>query len=183
MAVEDEKHPPSPTQSTAEAGETATSEPAEAAQQTQQKTIDVETLRQALAELEDAKQRLRRDNERELDRQRGRVLEALLPVLDNLERSIAAAESSRNVQALLDGMKLVHGQFLAALVPFGLERVSAVGSRFDPAQHDAIAIVPVSDPAQDGVVIAEVEPAYRVAGRVVRPAKVQVGRGPQGMAN
>ncbi len=138
--------------------------------------VDVETLRQALAELEDAKQRLRRDNDRELERLRARVLDALLPVLDNLERSIDAAESSRNVQGLLDGMKLVHGQFLAALAPFGLERVSAVGSRFDPAVHDAVALIPVADPAQDGVVVAETEPAYRVGGRIVRPAKVQVGR-------
>jgi molecular chaperone GrpE len=147
------------------------------------RTVDVETLRQALAELEDAKQRLRRDNERELAGLRSRVLDGLLPVLDNLERSIDAAESSRNVQALLDGMKLVHGQFLAALVPYGLERVSAVGSRFDPAVHDAVAIIPVADPAQDGVVVAETEPAYRVGGRVIRPAKVQVGRSRAGTPN
>jgi molecular chaperone GrpE (heat shock protein) len=147
------------------------------------RTIDVETLRQALAELEDAKQRLRRDNERELAGLRSRVLDGLLPVLDNLERSINAAESSRNVQALLDGMKLVHGQFLAALAPYGLERVSAVGTRFDPAVHDAVAIIPVADPAQDGVVVAETEPAYRVGGRVVRPAKVQVGRARVGTPN
>jgi len=147
------------------------------------RSVDVETLRQALAELEGAKQRLRRDNDRELERLRARVLDALLPVLDNLERSISAAESSRNVQALLDGMKLVHGQFLTALEPFGLERVSAVGSRFDPAVHDAVAIIPVADPSQDGVVIAETEPAYRVGGRVVRPAKVQVGRARSGVPN
>ena len=147
------------------------------------RSVDVETLRQALAELEDAKQRLRRDNEREVERLRGRALEALLPVLDNLERSISAAESSRNVEALLDGMKLVHGQFLAALQPFGLERVSAVGSRFDPQVHDAIAIIPVTDPAQDGVVVAEIEPAYRVGGRIIRPAKVQVGRARSGIVH
>jgi molecular chaperone GrpE (heat shock protein) len=140
------------------------------------RAVDVETLRQALAELEDAKQRLRRDNERELERLKARVLDGLLPVLDNLERSIEAAESSRNVTALLDGMKLVHGQFLGALAPYGLERVSAVGTRFDPSVHDAVAIIPVNDPAQDGVVVSETEPAYRVGGRVVRPAKVQVGR-------
>ncbi len=142
--------------------------------------VDVETLRQALAELEDAKQRLRRDNERELERMRGRVLEGLLPVLDNLERSIAAASVAEpgrhNVQALLQGMKLVHSQFLASLAPFGLERISSVGARFDPLLHDAIAIVPVADPKQDGIVVAEIEPAYRVAGKVVRPAKVQVGK-------
>lgn len=142
----------------------------------EQGTIDVETLRQALAELEDAKHRLRRDNERELDRLRARVLEALLPVIDNLERSITAAEATRNVDALLAGMRMVHGQFLGALEPFGLERVSSVGSRFDPSVHDAVAVIPVDDPAKDGVVVAEMEPAYRFGGRIVRPAKVQVGR-------
>jgi molecular chaperone GrpE len=142
------------------------------------RNIDVETLRQALAELEDAKHRLRRDHNKELDRVRGRVLEALLPVIDNLERAIGAAEATHNIDTLLAGTKLVLGQFLAALGPFGLERVSAVGTRFDPAIHDAIAIVPVSDPAQDNIVVAEFEPAYKVSGKVVRPAKVQVGRGP-----
>jgi molecular chaperone GrpE (heat shock protein) len=70
----------------------------------------------------------------------------------------------------------VHSQFLAALIPFGLERVSAIGERFNPSIHDAIAIVPVDDPGQDGVVVAEAEPAYRVGGRLVRPARVSVGR-------
>jgi molecular chaperone GrpE len=142
------------------------------------RAIDVETLRQALAELEDAKARLRRDNERELDRLRAGVLESLLPVLDNLERSMHAAENARTPQAqtLLDGIKLVHAQFLQALQPLGLERVSTIGARFDPKFHDAVAVVPVSDPLQDGTVIAELEPAYRFAGRIVRPAKVQVGR-------
>jgi molecular chaperone GrpE (heat shock protein) len=147
------------------------------------RTIDVETLRQALAELEDAKHRLRRDHDKEVERVRGRVLEALLPVIDNLERAIGAAEATHNVDALLAGTKLVHEQFLATLVPFGLERVSSVGTRFDPTIHDAIAIAPVSDPAQDNIVVAEFEPAYRVAGKVVRPAKVQVGRAPSGLNN
>jgi molecular chaperone GrpE len=160
--------PPSPPD-----GTIAPVEPAAADASTR---VDVETLRQALAELEDAKRRLRRDNERELERLRGTVLESLLPVLDNLERSIAAAEASHTSGALLAGVKLVHDQFLSALVPFGLERVSTVGARFDPSMHDAVALVPVDDPAKNGVVISELEPAYRYAGRVVRPAKVQVGR-------
>jgi molecular chaperone GrpE len=147
------------------------------------RTIDVETLRQALAELEDAKHRLRRDHDKELERVRGKVLEALLPVIDNLERAIGAAEATHNVDALLAGTKLVLAQFLSTLVPFGLERVSAVGTRFDPSIHDAIAIVPVADPAQDNIVVAEFEPAYRVAGKVVRPAKVQVGRAPGALNN
>ncbi|HKA90199.1 MAG TPA: nucleotide exchange factor GrpE [Haliangiales bacterium] len=137
-------------------------------------TVDVETLRTALAELEDAKLRVRRDAERKLELYKGQVLEKLLPVLDNLERSIAAGEAAPG--PWLDGVKLVHAQFLAALTEFGLERRSAVGDRFDPRLHDAVAVVPVPDPALDGVVVSETEPGYSVGDRVIRPAKVQVGR-------
>ena len=138
--------------------------------------IDPEVLRSALAELEETKRRVKRDAERQVDLMRAQVLESLLPVLDNLERSIAAAEHSSSVEAVVGGVRLVHSQFLAALAPFGLVRRSSVGERFDPRLHDAIAVVPVSDIRQDGVVISELEPAYVVGDRVVRPAKVQVGR-------
>jgi molecular chaperone GrpE len=138
-------------------------------------TVDVETLRTALAELEDAKIRVRRDAEQKLELFKGQILEKLLPVLDNLERSLAAAEGSAP-GPWLDGIRLVHAQFLGALTEFGLERRSAVGARFDPRLHDAVAVVPVLDGGLDGVVVAETEPGYYVGDRVIRPAKVQVGR-------
>lgn len=137
---------------------------------------DVERLRAALADLEDAKLRLRRDNERQTEILRSRVLQDLLPVVDDLERTVAAAESSKSVDAIVSGVKMVLGQFYAVLERFGLQRVSAAGKRFDPRFHDAIAVVPVVDPKLDGMVITEIEPAYVMGDRVVRPAKVQVGR-------
>jgi molecular chaperone GrpE len=133
---------------------------------------DVEQLRTALAELEDAKQRVKRDGQRQIELMRSRVLEELLPAIDNLERVIQAAPAG----PLGDGVRLVHQQLLDALAKFGLERRSAVGARFDPHLHDAVAVVPVDDAQKDGVVIDETEPAYMVGDRVVRPAKVQVGR-------
>jgi molecular chaperone GrpE (heat shock protein) len=138
--------------------------------------VDVEALRNALADLEETKHRLRRDAEKQRELQRAQVLESLLPVLDNLERSIAAGETTASVGAVVDGVKLVHQQFLAALRDFGLERRSAVGEKFDPRIHDAVAVIPVADPQKDGVVVAELEPGYHVGDRVVRPARVQVGR-------
>jgi molecular chaperone GrpE (heat shock protein) len=139
-------------------------------------SIDAETLRSALADLEEAKNRVRRDAERQIELMRAQVLEALLPVLDNLERSLAAAAGAASVDSLVNGVGLVHTQFLHALAQFGLSRRSAVGERFDPRLHDAIAVIPVADAHQDGVVLAETEPAYCVGDRVIRPAKVQVGR-------
>jgi molecular chaperone GrpE len=99
------------------------------------------------------------------------------PPLDRpVQRTITAAERGASAAALLEGIRLVEAQFLRVLSGFGLERVSTVGARFDPAVHDAVAVVPVADSAQDGLVIDELEPAYRFGDRIVRPAKVQVGR-------
>ena len=140
-------------------------------------TVDAETLRSALADLEEAKNRVKRDAAKQMELMRAQVLEALLPVLDNLERSLAAAAAGAGtVEALASGVKLVHGQFLQALAQFGLARRSSLGERFDPRLHDAIAVIPVTDAHQDGVVISELEPAYVVGERVIRPAMVQVGR-------
>lgn len=138
--------------------------------------VDAEALRSALAELEDTKYRVRRDAEKQLELQRARILEALLPVLDNFERATEAGAKTGNVEALLSGVKLVHQQFLEALAGFGLARRSALGEKFDPAQHDAVALVPVADAAQDGVVVNELEPGYVVGDRLIRPARVVVGR-------
>lgn len=138
----------------------------------------VERLRAALAELEDAKLRVQRSAEDEAHRLRIRVLEQLIPVLANLDRSIAAAEQPPGTadQALLEGLRHVHNQFLSVLAGFGLERLSAIGARFDPHRHDAVALVPVDDPADDGIVIDELQPGYVFGDVVVSPARVQVGR-------
>lgn len=141
-----------------------------------EREVDVEQLRAAMAELEDAKIRLRRDMERQAESMRAKVLEELIPVVDNLERSIGAGEATGNVEAMVSGVKLVLGQLLATLERFGLTRKSAVGHRFDPTWQDAIAVIPIADATQDGVVVAELEPAYMIGDKVVRPAKVQVGR-------
>ena len=141
--------------------------------------VDVERLRQALADLEDAKGRVRRDADRQREVLRGEVLAGLLPVLDNLDRSIASAEdaaSDSDAGALLSGVKLVCEQFIGVLADFGLERRSARGARFDPRLHDAVAVVPVADPALDGTVVDEQAPGYFLGERVVRPARVLVGR-------
>jgi molecular chaperone GrpE len=162
-----------------EASADETPPPAEPAPPPAAPAVDTEALRSALADLEETKYRVRRDAEKQLDLQRGRILEALLPVLDNLERSIQAGQvggKTGNLEALLEGVKLVHQQFLAALGNFGLERRSAVGARFDPNLHDAVAVVPVTDAAQDGVVVHEIEPAYLAGERVIRAARVVVGR-------
>ncbi|HEY3359391.1 MAG TPA: nucleotide exchange factor GrpE [Polyangia bacterium] len=127
--------------------------------------------------LEETKERLKRDAEKELQLARGELVTGLLEVLDNLQRSAQAVRETRNLDALLDGLTLVEAQFLGKLGALGLERVpAAAGQPFDPARHEAVAVVPVTDPAQDMHVVNELQAGYVFGDRVLRPARVVVGK-------
>jgi molecular chaperone GrpE len=138
---------------------------------------DRATLTRALRELENARGRVERDAQRVHDETRSKLVAELLPVLDNLDRTIRAAASSREAEALVDGTRLVRAQLESVLRGYGVERIDAIGTRFDPAVHDAISVVPVRDPASHAIVLEQLEPGYRFGDRLLRPAKVVVGRG------
>lgn len=131
-------------------------------------------LRRAISELEAARGRVERDAARVQEETRTRLVAELLPVLDNLDRSIAAGTYPDD--PMLQGVQLVRAQLEGVLRGYGLERFDAVGERFDPGEHEAMALVPVADPEQDGTVVDQWQPGYRIAGRLLRPARVVVGR-------
>lgn len=133
-------------------------------------------LSRALRELEAAKARVERDAHLVFDETRERLITELLPVLDNLDRTIHAAQHAGDAPAILDGVQLVRAQFQRVLQGYGLVRFDAVGQRFDPAIHEAISTVPVDDPARDLHVLEQLEPGYRFGDRLLRAAQVVVGR-------
>ena len=137
---------------------------------------DRATMTRALRELEAAQARVERDARRVHDETRTRLVSELLPVLDNLDRTIRAAAGSRDGLALVEGVRLVRAQLEGVLRGYGVERIEAAGARFDPRIHEAIQVAPVGDPRRDGAVIEQVEPGYRFGDRLLRPAKVVVGR-------
>lgn len=125
---------------------------------------------------EQFKARLSREKDKELEILRGRLINDLLELMDNLDRSMMGAESSRNYDALVMGIKMVQHQFEEKLGGLGVSRVSTVGQAFDPNQHEALDVVAVGDKAQDGVVVNEYARGFRIKDRIIRPAKVRVGR-------
>jgi len=137
---------------------------------------DRATMTRALRELEAAQARVERDARRVHDETRTRLVSELLPVLDNLDRTIRAAAGSRDCRALVEGVHLVRAQLESVLRGYGVERIDAAGARFDPSVHDAIHVAPVGDPARDATVVEQLEPGYRFGDRLLRPAKVVVGR-------
>jgi molecular chaperone GrpE len=138
--------------------------------------VDRQAALRALRSLEATEARLERNARREADETRGRLVQELLPVLDNLDRTIRAAQAGRSDPALLEGVRMVRHQLEGVLRGYGVERIEAVGQRFDPAIHEAIGMVPVGEPQRHGVVVHQAEPGYRFAGRLLRPAKVSVGK-------
>jgi molecular chaperone GrpE len=133
--------------------------------------------RQAAAEFEESRLRLRREIAKDVERGRREILADLLEVVDNLDRAIDAARQSPSPDALLQGVEMVRRQFLSKLEGLGVKRIDVTGAEFDPLKHEAISTVPAADPADDGRVIGIVRHGYTIGDDVLRPAAVAVAKG------
>ena len=102
-------------------------------------------------------------------------LVSLLPVLDNLNLAIAASETDASFEHLLSGVKGTARSFEQALMTVGVEPIQAVGADFDPELHEAVDTIPV-EPEGDGKIIGEYSRGYKFGERLLRPARVQVGK-------
>ncbi len=102
-------------------------------------------------------------------------IKALLPVLDNFERAIGAAENTGDTQALLNGVKLVQKQLLEALTKRGLETVRPLGEQFDPNEHNAVLRVSADEAeGEPGTICDVLQTGYRVKGKMLRHPMVKV---------
>lgn len=129
-----------------------------------------------LRELEAAKARVERDAERVHAEIRQKLVSELLPVLDNVDRAIAVAVSNGDAPAVVDGVRMVRAHFERVLRGYGLARFEAIGTTFDPRVHEAVYITPVDEPERDLLVIEQLVPGYLLSDRLMRAAKVVVGR-------
>ena len=133
-------------------------------------------LRQ-LAEAQNIQRRLRAQMEQDRKFAVEGLVRDLVPVLDNFERSLAAAEQGASPEAVIDGIRAMQKSLQRALEPAGLVRVESVGKPFDPEVHEALATVETTEIEPD-IVTDEIEPGYVLADRVIRPARVRVSKAP-----
>ena len=133
--------------------------------------------RQASAEFDEARLRLRREISKDIERVRREVLSEMLEVVDNLDRAIEAGGKAQNPDALLQGIEMVRRQFLGKLEGLGVKPIDAgAASRFDPLLHEAVTTLPASSPDQDGVIVGVIRRGYRIGDDVLRPAAVAVAK-------
>jgi molecular chaperone GrpE len=123
------------------------------------------------ADFENYRKRAAREQERLVAHAHERLVRELLPILDDLERALEAAERHEEAQ-LVDGVKLVEQSLRRALAKEGLAEIET-GGAFDPHVHEAMLTKPGKG-ADSGTVLEVVQRGYRVGDRVVRPAKVIV---------
>jgi molecular chaperone GrpE len=131
-------------------------------------------LKRVAADFENYRKRVARDQESRVARAHERLVKELLPVLDDLERALAAAEEHEEAK-LEEGVRLVHRALRSALDREGLVEIETNG-RFDPHVHEALLTQPSSE--EEGSVLEVIQKGYRLGDRVVRPARVVVAAAP-----
>ena len=130
----------------------------------------VNDLKRVAADFENYRKRVARDQESLVARAHERLVKELLPVLDDLERALAAAEEHEEAK-LEEGVRLVHRALRDALTREGLAEIETNG-RFDPHVHEALLSQPSE--AEEGSVLEVLQKGYRLGDHVIRPARVIV---------
>ncbi len=133
----------------------------------------------ARAEVDNARKRAQRDVEGAHKYGVERLVEALVPVKDSLDLGLEAARSTSEIKSLIEGMALTQQMFQSAFDKLGVTTVNPQGTRFDPAQHQAM-MMETSTLAEPGTVLRVLQQGYCLHERLIRPAMVIVAKAPEG---
>jgi molecular chaperone GrpE len=132
------------------------------------------TLR-AVADLHNFRRRTDEERSRLILDANERLIKEILPVVDDFDRSLAAARQAESYEQLVEGVEAVLRKIGDVLGRQGLEPIPAVGEQFDPTVHEAVMVEEGSD-QPDETVIEELRKGYKMNGRVLRPALVKVAK-------
>jgi molecular chaperone GrpE len=145
-----------------------------AEKQVQEVQARFDQLRQQLQrETDETRQRLNRSADERAAGDKAKFISSLLPAFDDLNRAIEAVNAPR--ETILEGIRSIATSFQSALTNAGVEPISSVGEQFDPELHEAVD-TEETDREMDGKVIAEYSRGFRMGDRLLRPARVKVGR-------
>lgn len=126
-----------------------------------------------MADFDNYRKRQRDETARHANLAREGLLIKILPIMDNFERALQAAEAQHSYESLLEGVSLTLRQLKEALQKEGLEPIKAVGQEFNPELHEALMRV-TTDEYPENTVIDELEKGYTLCGKVLRPSRVRV---------
>ncbi len=128
-----------------------------------------------LADSENARKRIRQQSEESIRIQREAILRDLLPIIDNLERALAAARNGNDARTIVDGVEMTVRALLDFLRAQGVTPIQSVGQAFDPNRHEAVDHV-ASQAHPPNTVVDEFHRGYLIGDRILRPARVSVAK-------
>ncbi|MFC6632939.1 nucleotide exchange factor GrpE [Microbulbifer taiwanensis] len=144
----------------------------------EQLALQKDLAMRAQAEAQNARRRAQQDVEKAHKFAVEKLLQDLLPVVDNLERALATSNPDDEAQkAIVEGVELTHKSFVDSLAKHSVEVVDPAGEPFDPELHQAMTQVPSGD-VEPNTVLEVFQKGYRLNGRLVRPAMVVVSKAP-----
>ncbi len=129
------------------------------------------------AELDNVRKRARRDVKEAASRGRVEVLREILPAIDSLELALRSADVEGAEGGIIEGVQMVHRQFLSITERFGLKPIESVNEVFDPNFHEAVAQIS-SEEHEAGQIVQEMRKGYLLGDRLLRAAMVVVSKGP-----
>jgi molecular chaperone GrpE len=132
-------------------------------------------LLRVTAEFDNYRKRTERERRERADAAGVDVILEVLPIVDDLERALAAAADGESGDGLRAGVELIHRQLLELLRRRGVESLEVVGADFDPEWHEAVSYGPAGD-RRDGEVTDEIRRGYRIGQKLLRPALVRVAK-------
>ena len=166
-------------------GDTAADEDALARLEDENRALarQVEELKDRLvrnaADTENYKKRLQRDKEEAVRYANTALVKDLIGPMDDFSRALDAAEQSSNFEALKEGVRMIEDRLYSTLKNnWGLEVIDKSDVPFDPEEHEACLMEEV-DGLEEDTVTMTLQKGYKLNGRVIRPAKVKVGRSPR----
>jgi molecular chaperone GrpE len=138
-----------------------------------------ERLLRTTADFDNFKKRAARERQEAIKFANESLIQKIVPVLDNFEMALAAAQSSSTdgLKSLSEGVAMIHAQLRQALAESGLEEISATGQVFDPNLHEAVSQQESSEIAE-GHVLQQLRKGYKLRERLIRPATVIVAKPP-----
>jgi molecular chaperone GrpE len=136
----------------------------------------LDRMARSQAEFDNARKRAAREQQEYRDYASADVIKALLPVIDNFERALNAAQGQAS--EFRTGIELIYKQLQDVLQKAGVRRLDAKGKQFDPRLHEAIEMVETED-VPDDEVLEELQSGYMLKDRLLRPAMVRVAKNSQ----
>ncbi|MBC8282916.1 MAG: nucleotide exchange factor GrpE [Nitrospinae bacterium] len=134
----------------------------------------IAAYKEKTAEDDEFRKRLEKDNDVRLDQFKANLFSRLVPILDNLNRAIEAANTSADFDSLNQGVEMVSKQFSRELKNNGVEIINATKRKFDPKTDEALLTEETDDAEMDNMIVQELEPGYIFKDKLIKAARVKV---------